>query len=228
MESTRAHTDRVYESELVQLRQRLLQMAGHVERALSRAVDALVRRDAELARNVISDDREVNRMEIEVDELCRRLLALRQPAASDLRLITTALKIVVDIERMGDLAVNLSQRVIELGDAPHLRPYVDLPKLADLALEQLKLALDAFVNADADRAEAALKKDDVVDAFYFRVLNETVAFMMEDTRHIRSGMSLMLVAKYLERFADHAMNVAEMVIYMVRGTDVRHPHSRAP
>ncbi len=220
------HTDRVYENELAELRQKLLAMGGRVERAIGLAVEALVKRDRALAEKVQADDREVNRAEIDIDEQCRRMLALRQPAASDLRFITTALKIVVDLERMGDLCVNIAQRVIDLADSPHMRPYVDMPRLGEMAQAQLKAALDAFVSQSAERAEDVLKQEDLVDALYQRVFNETLQFMMEDVKHIRGGTQLMLVSKYLERFADHAGNVAEMVIFMVRGTDVRHPRSR--
>jgi phosphate transport system protein len=175
---------------------------------------------------VLTADREVNRLEVVVDETCRRLLALRQPAASDLRLITTALKVVVDLERIGDLAVNIAQRAIDLNQSPPLRPVHDLQKLAELCQKQLRSALDAFVDGDAPRAEGVIKDDDLVDALYHNLFNELLGLMMEDSKNIRRANSLMFVAKHLERLGDHATNVAEMVIYMVRGTDVRHPHSR--
>jgi phosphate transport system protein len=175
---------------------------------------------------VVAADREVNRLEVDIDEACRRLLVLRQPAASDLRFITTALKIVVDLERIGDLAVNIAERAIDLNQSPPLKPVHDLTRLAELCQKQVRAALDAFVDGDVEKAEAVIKGDDLLDAVYHNLFNELVALMMEDPRNIRRANSLLFVAKHLERLGDHATNVAEMVIYMVRGTDVRHPGSR--
>ncbi len=220
------HTDKSYEAELKQLRERLLEMGGKVEAAIAQSVRALAERDPELARAVQVNDREVNRMEVEIDEACRRILALRQPAASDLRFITTALKIVTDLERMGDLAVNVAERALDLSQAPPLRPMHDLTALADLAEAALKKALDAFVEKDADRAEEVMRGDDLLDALYHKIFNDVLGYMMEDVRVIRRATSIMFAAKQLERLGDHATNVAEMVVYMVRGTDVRHPFSR--
>jgi phosphate transport system protein len=220
------HTDKAYEAELKQLRERLLEMGGKVESAITQSVRALAERDAELARQVQANDREVNRMEVEIDDACRRILALRQPAASDLRFITTALKIVTDLERMGDLAVNVAERALDLSQAPPLRPFHDLSTLADLAEAALKKALDAFVEKDAARAEEVMRGDDLLDALYHKIFNDLLGYMMEDSRVIRRATSIMFAAKQLERLGDHATNVAEMVVYMVRGTDVRHPFSR--
>ncbi len=221
-----AHTDRAYEAELKDLREKLLSMGGKVEVAISRCVRSVTERDSQLAEKVKEGEREINRLEVEIDEACRRLLALRQPAASDLRFITTALKIVTDLERMGDLAVNIAQRAFELNQAPPLRPFPDLTMLADLAQEQLRKALDAFVESDVQKAEEVMKGDELLDAIYKKLFNELLIFMMEDPRNIRRTTALMFVAKHLERLGDHTTNVAEMVIYMVRGTDLRHPRSR--
>jgi phosphate transport system protein len=215
------HTDRTYEAELATLREMLLTMAEKVETAISSSVRALAERSSELAEAVTAGDRDVDRLEVEIDESCRRLLALRQPAASDLRFVTTALKIVTDLERMGDLAVR------DLSQAPPLHPFRDLSTLAALAEAQLQKAIEAFVERDAAKAEAVLGGDDLIDALYARLFNELLTYMMEDARAVRRATSVMSVAKQLERFADHAMNVAEMVVYMIRGTDVRHPASRA-
>jgi phosphate transport system protein len=223
----KTHTDKAYEVELTTLREQLLEMGGLVEAAIASSVRAVVQRDAALAEQVKAKDRVVNRMEVAIDQACRRILALRQPAASDLRFITTSLKIVTDLERMGDLAVNIAGRAADLAQAPALRPLHDLAKLAELSEAQLKRALDAFVTGDADEAEEVLKGDDHLDALYLKVFNELLGLMMEDPRSIRRATSLMFVAKHLERFGDHATNLAEMVIFMVRGTDVRHPKSRA-
>jgi len=221
------HTDKTYERELRELRERLLVMGGKVEAAIAGSVRAIAERDSELARGVKAADAEVNRLEVEIDSSCRRVLALRQPAASDLRFITTALKIVTDLERMGDLAVNIADRALDLNQAPPLQPLHDLSTLADLSQGQLKKALDAFVEGDVAKAEEVIQGDAILDALYLKIFNELLTYMMEDPRAIRRATALMFAAKHLERFGDHAINLAEMVIYMVRGTDVRHPRSRA-
>jgi phosphate transport system protein len=221
------HTDRTYENELQQLREKLLRMGGKVQAAISASVQALTGRNTALAQKVVDDDGAVDRLEVEIDDACRRILALRQPAAGDLRFITTALKIVTDLERMGDLAVNIAERALDLNEAPPIGPFHDLSTLADLSEEQLKKALDAFVDRDLEKAEQVLSGDDLIDSLYLKLFNDLLTYMMEDSRAIRRATSILGAAKQLERFADHATNVAEMVIYMVRGTDVRHPTSRA-
>lgn len=220
------HTDKTYDAQLDDLRNKLLSLGGKVETEIALSMRALAERDSKLAEEVIAQDREVNRLEVEIDEACRRLLVLRQPAASDLRFITTALKIVVDLERIGDLAVNVAERAIDLNQSPPLRPVHDLTRLAELCQKQVRAALDAFVDGDAQKAETVIKDDDLLDSIYHNLFNELLALMMEDARNIRRANSLLFVAKHLERLGDHATNVAEMVIYMVRGTDVRHPGSR--
>jgi phosphate transport system protein len=222
------HTDKAYEAELTALRERLLVMGGQVEEAMASSVRAITERDSALAAQVKIGDREINRMEVEIDGMCRRILALRQPAASDLRFITTALKIVTDLERMGDLAVNVAERALDLTQAPPLGTTHDLAKIADLAEAQLKKALDAFVTGDIAKAEEVMRGDDLIDALYLKIFNDMLARMMEDSRNIRRATATMFAAKHLERFGDHATNLAEMVIYMVRGQDVRHPRSRTP
>ncbi len=223
----KTHIDKSYEAELGALREQLLEMGGLVEAAIAASVRAIIERDAALAEQVIKKDKTVNRMEVEIDGACRRLLALRQPAASDLRFITTALKIVTDLERMGDLAVNIAERAVDLAQAPALQPLHDLGRLAALSEAALAKALDAFVTADTAKAEEVLQSDDHLDALYLKVFNELLTTMMEDPRTIRRATSVMFSAKHLERFGDHATNLAEMVIFMVRGTDVRHTHNKA-
>jgi phosphate transport system protein len=222
-----AHTDKAFESDLRLVREKLLAMGAKVEEQIAKSMRSLTDRDSELGEQVKEGDIEVNRLEVDIDELCRKILALRQPAASDLRLITTALKIVTDLERIGDLAVNIAERAMDLNQAPPLAAYVDMPRLAELAQEQVKKALDAFVRADTQEAEEVLAGDDHLDDLFVKIFNELLAFMMEDSRNIRRATSLVSICKHLERIGDHAVNVAEMVIYMVRGTDVRHPRSRA-
>jgi len=223
----KAHTDKTYDLQLGDLRDKLLSLGGMVETEIASGMRALEERDSKLAEQVIAQDRQVNRLEVEIDEACRRLLVLRQPAASDLRFITTALKIVVDLERIGDLAVNVAERAIDLNQSPPLKPVHDLTRLAELCRTQLRAALDSFVDGDVAKAEQVIKNDALLDSVYQNLFNELLALMMEDPRNIRRGSSLLFVAKHLERLGDHATNVAEMVIYMVRGTDVRHPRSRA-
>lgn len=219
--------ERDYQQELQRLRDRLLAMGGMVEAAIARSVASVTERDSATAERVKLDDREINRVEVEIDDICRHLLSLRQPQPGDLRFITTALKIVVDLERMGDLAVNIAERAVDLNQAPQLRPYLDLSTLAELAQNQLKKALDAFVEGDASSAREVLKSDDLLDALFLKIFNELLLLMMEDSKNIRRATSLLFVAKHLERLGDHVTNVGEMVVYMVNGTDIRHPRSRS-
>jgi phosphate transport system protein len=220
------HTDREYEAELSRLREQLLLMGACVEEMIGSAVRALVDRDTELAQRMIEKDREVDRLEVETDELCLHILARRQPMASDLRVLTTALKLVTDLERIGDLGVNICERVLELNREPALKPYVDLPRMAEAARGMVRDALDAFVARDAERAERVLERDAEVDAYYAQVFRELLTYMMEDPRSIYRATRVQSIAKYLERIGDHATNLAEMVVFMVRGKDIRHAASR--
>ena len=217
-----SHTDKAFEQDLATLREKLLEMGAKVEKQLADSMRALTERDSELAAAAEKADLDTNRLEVEIDDLCRRILALRQPAASDLRFITTALKIVTDIERCGDLAVNIAERTQELNQVPPLQTFPDLPRLSELAQSRLAGALDAFVAASVEQAEVVLKGDELLDALYHKIFNDLLGHMMEDTRNIRRATSLMFVAKHLERVGDHATNIAEMVIYMVDSKMVRH------
>jgi len=219
-------TDSTYAAELNELRSRLLTLGGFVEKAIARSVQALADRDTQLAEQVITDDRRVNMMEVEIDELCIRLLALRQPKASDLRFVTLALKVVTDLERIGDLAVNIAHRAIDLNTREVLRPYVDIPRMAGIAEQMLRTVLDAFVASDADKARSVLEKDDEVDELYHSLFQEVIEMMTSEPETITRATSVLFVAKHLERIADHTTNVAEMVIFLVEGRDVRHPGSR--
>ena len=223
MTATR-HTDREYEGELNRLRERLLLMAGRVEEMISRAMKALEQRDAVLARRTIVTDGRVNRDEIEIDELCLVVLARRQPMASDLRFITLALKMVVDLERIADLAVNICERVIDLSERPPLSPYPDIPKMAQLVRGMLRDAVDAFVERDDARAQSVIDRDDLVDQLYHHTFRELLQAMVESQGRsgVERGVQLQSVAKYLERMADHITNLAEQVVFMVRGQDIRH------
>lgn len=218
----RAHTDREYEAELLNLREQLLLMGARVEELIAASMNALVARNTDLARRTMESDHGVNRLEVEIDETCLRILARRQPVASDLRFLATALKLVTDLERIGDLGVNISERVVELNQEPTLKPYIDLPKMAEAAQGMVRDALDAFVQADAIRAEQVIARDSVVDAYYAQIFRELLTYMMEDPRNIYRATRLQSIAKYLERIGDHATNLAEMVVFMVKGQDIRH------
>ena len=218
----RAHTDREYEQQLSTLRERVLLMGAKVEEMIQSSIKALVERDSDLARRMIDYDAQVNRMEVESDELCLRILARRQPVASDLRFITIALKLVTDLERIGDMAVNICERVLELNNEPPLKRYVDLPQMAEAAQRMVREALDAFVAGDAEQAQRVLEQDRVVDAYYGQIFRELLTYMMEDPRNIYRATRVQSIAKYLERIGDHATNLAEMVVFMVKGQDIRH------
>jgi phosphate transport system protein len=224
--SVTKHTDRMFEAELTELRQKLLTLGGLVEQAIARSVRSLVERETSIAEAVIADDRRVNRLEVDIDDLALRLLALRQPAASDLRFITLALKVVTDLERIGDLAVNVAERAIALNAEPPLKPFIDVPRMAEIAQAMLKDALDAFVAGDASIARQVLSRDSEVDELYHQIFRELLSFMIQDPKTTTRAMAVLFVAKHLERIADHATNVAEMVIFFVEGRDVRHPGSR--
>ena len=218
----RLHTDQAYEGELRRIREMLLMMGAKVEEMLGQAMKALVERDSELAENTLYIDRQINRLEIEVDELCLRVLTRRPPVASDLRFITMALKVVTDLERMGDLGVNICERVLELNEEPPLKPYLEVVNMAEAAQEMLREALDAFVAGDAARAQAIIERDSKVDAYYAAIFRELLTYMMENPRNIFRATREQSIAKYIERIADHATNVAEMVVFMVHGKDIRH------
>ena len=219
---TREHTAHAYEAELRLLREQILLMGACVEGLLASSMRALVERDSELARRTMEEDARVNGLEVEIDELCLRILARRQPVASDLRFIATSLKLVTDLERIADAGVNICERVLELNEEPPLRPYVDLVTMADVAQGMVHEALDAFVERDAARAEAVLAQDETLDAYYAQTFRELLTYMMEDPRNIYRATRVQSVAKYLERIGDHATNLAEMVVFMVRGQDIRH------
>lgn len=218
----RPHTDRQYERELAELREKILLIGAEVEEMIAASLAALVQRDSPQARQVIERDREVDLLELRIDEVGLHLLALRQPVASDLRFITMALKIVRDLERIGDLAVNISERVLELNEEPPLKPYLDIPRMADVARGMVRDVLDAFVNGDADRAREVIDRDHTVDGYHEQIFRELLTYMMESPRNIPRATRLQSIAKHLERIGDHATNVAEMVIFMVQGKDVRH------
>ena len=213
---------RHFHEELEALKQTLLAMGGLVEDQIRRVMRALTERNDALAQEVIDRDQQVNAYDVEVDETCVNLLALHQPAAGDLRFITTAMKIVTDLERIGDQAVNIAQRALELNQEPQLKPYIDLPRMAERAQAMVKDSLDAFVSRDTGLARRVCGADEEVDALKEQIFRELLTFMMADPRAIPRAIRLILISRFLERVADHATNIAEMVIYMVEGKMVRH------
>jgi len=213
---------RHFHEELDGLKQTLLAMGALVEDQIRRVMRALVERDDVLARDVIERDHEVNAYDVEIDEKCVELLALYQPAAGDLRFITTTMKIVTDLERIGDQAVNIAQRTLELNQEPQLKPYIDLPRMADKSQRMVKDSLDAFVARDTTLAREVCARDAEVDGIKEQVFRELLTYMMADAKTIPRAIRLILVSRFLERVADHATNIAEMVIYMVESKMVRH------
>ena len=218
----REHFSRQYDAELTTIREKLLEMGGKVELMINDSLKSLVERDSDLADRVIAYDHEINRLEMEIDERCLEVLARRQPAARDLRFITLAMKIVTDLERIGDQCRNIGKRTRELNEEPPLKPYIDLPRMAQHAGTMVKEALDAFVTGDDALALKVCRDDDFVDNLNEQIQRELLTFMMADPTTISRAMKVIHVTKCVERIADHATNVAEMVIFMVKGKDIRH------
>jgi phosphate transport system protein len=221
----REHIVKQYDTELNDIRTKLLEMGGKVELMISNSIKALVDRNSELADRTILSDHEINHLEVETDERCLEVLARWQPTARDLRFLTLALKIVTDLERIGDQCVSIASRVKELNEEPPLKPYIDLPRLAEAARTMVKEALDAFVRGDEQMALKVCEEDQFVDDLNIQIQRELLTFMMEDPSTISRALKLNYISKYLERIADHSTNVAEMVIFMLKGKDIRHTSS---
>jgi phosphate transport system protein len=210
-----------FEQDLEDLKKKLLSMAGHAENAVTRSIKALVERDDDLAGRVQADDSILDRFEIDVDEMSINLLG-KAPLASELRLITVAMKISHDLERVGDEATTISRRALELNREPQLKPYVDIPQMAQIGLQMLKEALAAFVSRDPAAARAVIPRDKEVDALNRQLHRELASFMVEQPVTISRCLNLMIISKSLERIADHATNIAEEVVYLHEGQDIRH------
>jgi phosphate transport system protein len=213
-----------FEDELQVLKQRLLSMAALVEDRVHQAVTALIERRLGLAEQIVAGDQEVNELQIEIDDRCLKLLALQQPMATDLRLITAAMKINADLERIGDQAVNIAQNVVKILPQPPLKPTIDIPRMAQITQSMTRDSLDAFVKKDAGLARKVLKRDDEVDQLKDQVFRVLLTYMMADPGTIERALSLILISRNLERIADHATNIAEDVIFLVEAKDVRHHH----
>jgi phosphate transport system protein len=214
--------ERHFDQELARLKEELLGMGGRAEAIIQKAVEALKRRDVRLAQQVIDDDKGIDRLEIEVEERCINLLALRQPMAVDLRFITAALKISNDLERVGDHAVNIAGNAIRLAEQPLLKPLVDIPRMAEMASSMLRDALDAFVHNDAATARRLVLRDDAVDELNRQLFRELVSYMIEDPATITRAIELVNVARNLERVADLATNVAEEVVFVAEARVIKH------
>ncbi len=208
--------------ELKHLKEMLIRMGGLVETAIRDSVSSLVNRDDDLARKVIEGDQVINTYDVKIDEECIRLLALTQPMAKDLRFITTAMKITTDLERIADNAVNIAERALELNKEPILKPYIDIPKMRNIASGMVRDAIDAFIRGDKKLAFDVIVRDDEVDDLNSMVCEELTFIITQDPRTAWRAMKITYVSKYLERIADHATNIAEMVIYMVDGKIIRH------
>ncbi len=211
-----------YSEELTTLKETVLRMGGLVEQMTHRAIQALVERKPAMLDAVRATEPHVNQLHIDIDEICLEMIALRQPAAKDLRFIAAAMKINTDLERVGDQAVNITESGDRLLAVPPLKPLIDIPRMAQIAQEMLKDALDAYVRGDDGLAGRTIPRDDTVDQLKDQVFRELLTYMMADPATIPRAMDLILVSRHLERVADHATNICEDVIFMVKGKDVRH------
>lgn len=211
-----------FDEELAGLKEKILFMGSKVEEAIRLAMKSLVDRDSKLARRVIQSDHVINDLEIEVDEVCHRLLALHQPMAGDMRFITSSMKINSDLERIGDLSSNIAERALTLNEVAPLKPFIDIPRMSMIAQEMVKISLDSLVNRDPEAAKKVCERDDEVDNLNDQIIRELISYMLEDRANIKRALDLILISRHLERIADHATNVAEDVIYMVQGKDIRH------
>ena len=215
-------TETHFQKELEELKENLLKMAALVEEAINNAVRSLVKRDFELAQKAFEAEDKINTMDIDINTECLNLLALRQPMAVDLRFITSALKIITDLERMGDQAINIAERAVSLNQEPQIKPYIDIPAMAKITQSMVKDVLNAFVNRDSKLARSVCEKDDLVDGLNDQVVRELLTHMMSDPKTIKRAVQLMIVCRCLERIADHATNIAEDVIFMVDALVIKH------
>ena len=213
---------RHFVEELEHLKGMLLEMSALVEAAIQRSVIAVTQKDRGAAEDVFRNETKINEKEIEIDDAAISLLALQQPMAADLRLIVAALKINTDLERMGDLSLNIAQRALSLIEAPVIKPMIDIPHIAGLVQSMVRKALDAFVHRDADLARSVLASDDAVDSLRTACYHELVSFMEKDPQNISQALDLLAITRNLERIADHSTNIAEDVLFLVKGVDVRH------
>ena len=218
----RRHTSSHYEMELQEIKNGLIYIGALTEKAIQIAMQSLTERNSDLARKVIKDDDEIDKLDTELEERCIKILALRQPTAIDLRFITTAIKITGHLERIGDMAVNIAEKSIQLNEEPKLKPYIDLPRMVELVGEMIRNSLDSFIRNDLKMAEEVRRMEQITDDLNEQIFRELLTFMMEDSKTINRSLMIMQVSKNLERIADHAKGIADMVTYMVTGENVRH------
>ena len=218
----RQHTNKHYDQQLRLLKEKLLLIGHMAEISIADATRALVERRPSLAQRIVDDDDKVDKLELEIDDICFEILAREQPVASDLRFITTAMKIVGDIERIGDNGANMARRALEIMKEPELKPVIDVPVAARAAQRALKESLDAFVNGDSELAKRVIEGDRYIEDVCQQMLRELLTYMFEDPSTITRALRLIFVARNLERVGDHAANIAEMVIFLVEGHDIRH------
>jgi phosphate transport system protein len=216
------HTSLHYEKELQEIKDGLIYQGALTEIAIQLAMRSLSERNSEIAKRVIKDDEEIDKLDTDLEERCIKILALRQPTAIDLRFITTAIKITGHLERIGDMAVNIAEKALQLNDEPQLKPYIDLPRMTDLVSGMIKDSLDSFIRNDLAMAERVRRTEQVIDDLNEQIFRELLTFMMEDSKSIHRGLLIMQVSKNMERIADHAKGIADMVTYMVTGECVRH------
>jgi phosphate transport system protein len=216
------HTSTHYEKELREVKESLIYLGALVEKAIELATKALVDRDPELARKVICDDSVIDQLDVEIEEKCIRMLALRQPTARDLRFITTAIKINGHLERIGDMAANIAEKSIILSEEPPMKPYIDIPRMAEISRGMIKESLDALVKEDTELARKVRMEDETIDSLNEQIFRELLTFMLEDPKKIHRALIIMQISKRLERISDHAVGIADMVMYMVTGKIVRH------
>ena len=214
--------DTHYQQELNTLKENLLKMAGLAERAIRNGVEALIQRDTPLAEKTIAEDLAINQLEILIDEECLKLLALHQPLAADLRFITSAMRINTELERIGDQAVNIAERAVSLNQESQLKPYIDIPRMAEIVQSMVKDVLDAFVNGDARLARTVCERDEQVDGLNNQVFRELLTYMMADSNTVSQSVHLIIVSRCLERIGDHATNIAEGVIFMAEALVIKH------
>lgn len=213
---------KIFDTELSELKERLLYMGGLVERMIHLSIKCLVDRNEDTGKEVYTNEDEVNKLQMEIDDRCLKLIALNQPAGTDLRFITSAMKINAELERMGDQAINIAGASKELLKFQQLKKLIDIPLMADIAKSMVKDCLDAFVRKDSELARAVLLRDNQVDGLKDQIFRELLTYMLSETRHIPVALELILISRHLERIGDHATNISEDVIFMVEGQDVRH------
>jgi phosphate transport system protein len=219
---------RHFDREIEHLKELLLRMGAMVEDQIHQSIRALLERDTEVAQAVIDADREIDQMELEIDQHTIELIAMMQPAAVDLRFVATAMKITPELERIADLAVDVCERAIELNREPPLKPLIDIPRLAGMAQDMVRQSLDAFVRRDAVLAREVVARDDEVDLLTEQSFRELLTYMLEDSRYISRAIRLTFIGKYFERIADGATNICEMVVYLTEGKVIKHSNSNEP